>query len=262
MVFCPLFQRSEPPAYTPRPATPPKSPIMDLSSLDGPPLVASRVLITPPDPFTPRIHEEPPTPQGAADTYHFVRSKPLPARPVSADPVPSQRQRTRPNPGYSSASTDALRNEIRLRRAPARRGRRSPSEDLLPHDTLARDERSQSPRSSPDPEAEPVHRRARSCSPLVWNEIEGMWLVEGPSPLEFDFSSSRSRNSRPPRHQMSLIVPEGEPTNVYHDGLGETPSPPSYDSHEFTASHVMRVRESMTSRWVSVARRMHNLSSG
>lgn len=235
---------------------------MDLSSLDGPPVVASRVLVTPPDPMTPRIHEEPPTPQGTADAYHFARSKPLPARPVSADPIPPRRQRTQPTSRYPGYSADVLSNETRLRRAPARRGRRSPTEDLLPNDIPARDERSQSPCSSPDPEAEPIHQRARSCSPLIWNEAEGMWLVEGPSPLEFASSSIRPRNSRPPRHQMSSNTPDVDFDDSNHDGLRETPSPPSYDSHEFTPSHVMRIRDGMASRWGAVARRMQNLSSG
>ncbi|KAJ5183527.1 hypothetical protein N7492_001143 [Penicillium capsulatum] len=230
MVFCPLFQRSEPPTYTPRPATPPKLPIMDLSSLDGPPLIASRVLITPSDPMTSRIHEEPPTPQGAADAYHFARSKPLPARPVSADPPAG--------------------------------GRRSPSEDLLPGDLPARDNRdnrSQSPHHSPDLEAEPVPRRTRSCSPLVWSEEESMWVVEGPVPV--DFASSRPRHSRPPQPPTASHTPE-RARDIFTDEFESVECPPSYDSHAFTPSHVMRMREGVASRWGAVAHRVQHSRPG
>ncbi|KAJ6129801.1 hypothetical protein N7512_002581 [Penicillium capsulatum] len=235
---------------------------MDLSSLDGPPLIASRVLITPSDPMTSRIHEEPPTPQGAADAYHFARSKPLPARPVSADPVPSRQQHHRPSSPYHRGHPDALSNENHLRRAPARRGRRSPSEDLLPGDLPARDNRdnrSQSPHHSPDLEAEPVPRRTRSCSPLVWSEEESMWVVEGPVPV--DFASSRPRHSRPPQPPTASHTPE-RARDIFTDEFESVECPPSYDSHAFTPSHVMRMREGVASRWGAVAHRVQHSRPG
>ena len=283
-MLCSFFQRSTPapPSYTPRPATPPKSaPIMDLSSLDGPPIIASRVLVPPLDPSTPGIHEEHPTPQGAADAYHFERSKPLPERPGRPH-RPEIRERINPvRPGspiyplsvaswlessqpdltepVSPVAAAAPRSDGHLRRAPARRGRKSPTEELFPQDIQPRDRRSQSPRGCNDLYVEPAHRRARSCSPLVWSDAEEMWVVEGPGPLEF--AASEERTSRPPRHQPSGYLDREfvRQDSDFSNRSGDLP-PPSYESHEFSPSHVMRMREGMASRWTAVARRVQNFN--
>ncbi|KAJ5713692.1 uncharacterized protein N7483_010873 [Penicillium malachiteum] len=129
---------------------------MDLSSLDGPPILdqkSAHVSSTPilvdyssldgprisdwmtftPDPTLPRIHQEKPTPQSEA--HYYILSKPLPPRPASADPSTSRQLRRKPVPPpdktQSSSEEVVPQNTSNLKRAPARRGRVSPTEEMI-----------------------------------------------------------------------------------------------------------------------------------
>ncbi|GLI78068.1 hypothetical protein PoHVEF18_006367 [Penicillium ochrochloron] len=272
MLFCSLFKRSQFASSRQR-RRDSKLPLMDLSSLEGPPLADPdpRVIVPGPvDNIFPRIQQEPPTPESPSHyySYHTLYTKPLPPRPASADPL-DLRQLRHPisNNRMASSHTDPSLSDSNLRRMPAQRGRRSYSNELRPGDGIAaadpvRDVRSRSPSVNPYLYTEcRVPRRPRSA-PLVWSEEEELWVVTGGSA-----SSERppTRHSRPPRLETHLSEPSlrsEDPVDedLDHDALLP---PPSYDSHGFSHTHVVRQqRGGPESRWGAVARRLHDLSNG
>lgn len=268
-LFCSLFKRSQLASSRKRQHDS-KLPLMDLSSLEGPPLADPRVNV-PADSTFPRIEEEPPTPETPSHyhTYFNLYTKPLPPRPASADPLDLRQSRhSRSDIHTAGSSTDPFRSDSDLRRVPAQRGRRSTSNELRPGEGITgtepvREARSRSPPANLYLYAEcRVPRRPRSA-PLVWLEDEELWVVTGSST-----SSQRppTRPSRPARLETHMSEPlrRSEPLldeelDVDHSALSP---PPSYDSHGFSHTHVVQQQRGVESRWGAVARRMHNLSNG
>ncbi|KAJ5157331.1 uncharacterized protein N7482_008431 [Penicillium canariense] len=219
---------------------------MDLSSLEGPPLA---------DFTAPRI-QEPQSPQAGA---HYDLSKLLPARTASADPTAPGQLRQRLSHSQASGSTNPFWNDGPLRRTPAQKGRRCPSNELLPGRNTGtdpvREPRPRSPSVNPYQYTEcRVPRRSRSA-PLIWLENEELWVVTDGWPA----SRSPTRRSQPPRLEISTAERGTMPVDDDLDRLAVSP-PPSYDSHCFRPAHVTRQQHGMESRWGAVARRMHNLS--
>ncbi|KAJ5587035.1 uncharacterized protein N7459_002800 [Penicillium hispanicum] len=249
--FCSLLHKSQPPVAG-NPKINMETPLMDLSSLEGPPVVNPRLDI-PQDPTIIRVQEEPPTPQSAADARHFILSKPLPSRPASADPCPSRQPNLRPENTRLNTSAGISHVDCHLRRAPARRGRQNSVDDMLFDEAPGEAH----PRPSDyfiSASHEPQLWRSRSCSPLIWVEEEGMWVVADSPPSETISQTSTSRPSL--RLHTWMTRPwERQSHRSDHD-------PPPYDSHAFRPP-AMRRGNGVMSRWTAVGRRMHNtLSAG
>ncbi|KAJ5678982.1 hypothetical protein N7462_007226 [Penicillium macrosclerotiorum] len=261
---------------------------MDLSSLEGPPIVDTRAGIQSRSTPIPHIQEEPPTPQGG--THFNLYSKPLPPRPASADPLfarPLHRHSIESHP--SSSSCARQENDGSLRRTYTQSGQRdSPSERLLRVNTVhsahpanlidpARYARSRSPplHIPTQPTASTLPRRTRSCCTLVWLEDEELWAVTNPT--DSPTSPPARRHCPPVRVQAPLAQRPAElPSSRHQDDaqvslyanhaipmspVSPLSPPPSYDSHRFSPTHVMRQRQRSTSGWGAVARRVHNLSN-
>ncbi|KAJ6102227.1 hypothetical protein N7486_004654 [Penicillium sp. IBT 16267x] len=287
MPFCALLQRC--PLGVQKYLARPGPPMMDLSSLDGPPIFDTRNTITsgpidfssldgglvipdsvadlPPNPTVPCIHEEPPIPQTDAQ-YHLL-SKPLPPRPASTDSSPS-RQRRRVIRRQASLDDDRSTNaSINLTRAPARRGRMSPSEEMQSTEEDTDDDHSRQTRQILTTPTAPQPRRLHTCDPLVWLEEEGLWEFPNRWPSRAHSSSQRSQRSfsRRSRSRSSAstvfsAIPDGWPMHMHHgwppnqsdtvhvhtdSALGE--SPPSYDSHAFSPTYVMRMQDGPLLGW-------------
>ena len=110
MHFCPCLRKlhttsSKPPKFD--------IPLMDLSSLEGPPIDNPRLRV-PPNPTNPRIHIHSPPPD--TSITNILVWKPLPPAPTSTDNA-SQRQYQRRNDWPSGPSLDP-----NLRQSPAHRG--------------------------------------------------------------------------------------------------------------------------------------------
>lgn len=268
MLFCSLFKRSQLASSHQRQRDS-TIPLMDLSSLAGPPLADPRANI-PINSTFPRIEEEPPTPETPSHyhSYFNLYTKPLPPRPASADPLdlrPSQHPRSNIHIVNSYTDPGPSRSDSHLRRMPAQRGRRRPSNELRPGDGISaadpvREVRSRSPPVNPYLYTEcRVPRRPRSA-PLVWSEEEELWVVTGGSA-----SSPRPqiRHDRPPRletHMSEPFLSSGDNVDEEFNRSALSP-PPSYDSHGFSHTHVVLQQRGAESRWGAVARRMHNFSN-
>lgn len=267
MLFCSLFKRSHS-ASSRRRRRDINLPLMDLSLLVGPPLVDSRVIVPSHSTF-PRIQEEPPTPVPGVHyhDYHNLYTKPLPPRPASVDPSDLRQLRQSRSDNHNVGSqTNPSSSDRHLRRMPAQRGRRNTSNDLQLSDGIAaadpvRDARSRSPPMNPYLYTEcRVPRRPQSV-PLVWLDEEELWVIAGgsqPSPWP------PIQQSRPPRLETHLSEPSWRGEVPDEDDIGPSPlsPPPSYDSHGFSHTHVMRQQRGSESRWSAVARRVHDSSNG
>ncbi|KAJ5746365.1 hypothetical protein N7520_011547 [Penicillium odoratum] len=286
MPFCALLQRC--PLGIQKYLARPGPPMMDLSSLDGPPIfdtrnaissgpidfssldggpvIADPVIFLPPNPTVSCIHEEPPTPQTDAQ-YHLL-SKPLPPRP-STD---SSWQRARVVRRTSNADDDATNA---LGRAPVRRRQASPSEDISLVDEYNHDRSRPAIQVLTNPAASQP-RRSHSCDPLVWLEEEGLWEIPSRWPSRTTVPSQHSQRSRR-RSSVSTVfsaIPDGWPIHMHHgwpphqfdtvrvhidSALGELP--PSYDSHAFSPTYVMRMQDGPLAGWSAVSRRVTNVSA-
>ncbi|KAJ5106659.1 hypothetical protein N7456_003334 [Penicillium angulare] len=282
MPFCALLQRRHPGLRLAKSRSGP--PMMDLSSLDGPPLLDRRNTVQhvpslidhssldgppilnssseihlPSDPTIPPIPEEAPDPQ--SDAHYFLLSKPLPPRPATADPCSSQQIPRKPVRLHLDTTTDhdkATKSSGSLRRAPARRGRVSPPEELIlmqeyfhggPSQPQSQSQ-SQSPISSSPPLASPQPKRSHTCDPLSWLQEEGLWEVPRRWPSRISNPSYRSL-SRSSMSTFSTAIPDGwvhqlnqvQSVNLrVHTDSAQGLSPPSYDSHAFSPTYVMRMQ--------------------
>lgn len=256
-----------PPIFDPR-NTITSGPI-DFSSLDGGPVIADSVAFLPPNPIIPCIHK-PPTPQTDAQ-YHLL-SKPLPPRPASTDSSPS-RQHRRIIRRQASLDDDNSTTNTNFRRAPARRGRVSPGEEMNTADEDTDDDFSRPTCQALSTPAAPQPRRSHTCDPLVWLEEEGLWEIpsrwpsRGPSRAPVPSQRSQQSCSRRSRSRSSAstvfsAIPDGWPMHMHHgwpsnqsdavrvhidSTLGE--SPPSYDSHAFSPTYVMRMQDGPLLGW-------------
>ncbi|OQE25431.1 hypothetical protein PENSTE_c006G06029 [Penicillium steckii] len=230
--------------------------LMDLSSLEGPPIEDSRIVRS--SHRNTRIDVEPPTPDNNTHPSRLWQS--LPPRPSSTDPEaspsslwprPLQLSSNNRSPNHRSQSS---LSEGQLRRAPAQRGRRTPSPDIdmdidlhmeLPIEPRA-PALSQRPRS-PVPDPVPLfnidtdvqspsrqssrNQRARSCCQLDWRESEQRWVVLEPFPQPEEPLWDQSRTPGSPLDRMP--VPEGYP-GFYGRELDWVDLPPPYESHGFS----------------------------
>jgi hypothetical protein len=173
---------------------------MDLSSLEGPQMVNPKCIIQP-DTTAARIR-----PNSRVPT-HILFSKPLPPRPASTD-VTLSRQRRTIQPKWPSESPAI---DHSLKRAPARRGRRTPSDEAFP-DCDPRNEHHIPSHTPRDLQTSPQPRRSRSCMPtnLIWLEEEEQWIVGGR-----DIVNTHERFQDNPAPSQSPISPIS-PLSPFH----------------------------------------------
>ncbi|KAJ5130871.1 uncharacterized protein N7515_006910 [Penicillium bovifimosum] len=233
----------------PRHPSDPHPPLMDLSSLEGPP-IADPPFILSPDTTSPRITTPSPTPT------HILRSKPLPPRPVSRNVTPSQHQHRRheqpsecPNPDGNS------------RQMPARKPTNSPSEELAPDCDPRHEHESSSTQSSPRP------RQPRPCVPLTWLEDEKKWVVGEAHPpttrdprFEHAASSALSpvspMSSCSPCYDMIRRLDEHIAYNNYLYQEGVPNHSPAFNSHRFHQGYGTALGNERVARWVAMTQRM------
>lgn len=334
MPFCALLQRYGPVLHRSRPGQPA---IMDLSSLDGPPILDRSNTVhdipqasgsTPidfssldgPPAAAPNANANdllsPETVVPAAgqrlsqpDSYshYYIFSKPLPPRPASADSSqPSQEPRCgrKKSRLHLDADESTSQNASHLRRSPARRGRVSPNEEILIMEEFlngdnastssshSRSNSNSTPIPNPNPNsnsqeadeasteesdlvapmAAPTPKRAHTCDPLVWMEEEGLWEVPHRWPSRVTLPTSARSLSRSSMSTAFSAIPDGwfhqaglpavtsDTVRVHIDSaLGE--SPPSYDSHAFSPTYVMRMQDGPFPGWASVSRCVRNVSA-
>jgi hypothetical protein len=238
MHLCPCLRKlcttfSKPPQFD--------VPIMDLSSLEGPPIENPRFSVSP-NPTNPRIHIHSPPPD--TSITNILVWKPLPPTPASTHPTP-QWQYQRRSDWLSGPSLDP-----NLRRSPAHRGRRSPSpsQELFP-DYHPRQERPSSSLTPANFRSNSLPRRPQTCQPLVWLEDEQYWII-GDRPRTPD-PQTRNRprssgsspispiSSRSPFHLDSSFSPISPRVSVDH----QVDQPPHYGSHRYGSTPATRLRD-------------------
>ncbi|CAL5867410.1 uncharacterized protein PFLUO_LOCUS1629 [Penicillium psychrofluorescens] len=257
---------------------------MDLSSLEGPPLPdpqeEEEEFLPPYPPELRALELSPPSPS----TRHLIPSPLQPRRTeteTTEDPVsPLQEQRRQRNHAEGN-----LKEGNNLRRALAKRGRRSPDQLQL-HITPAEEQQLQ-PQPQPQPKPQPQHqypepsprhapnssrpgrRRSKPSHRLVWREEEQLWIVAAPLPeTQPDREVSRAASapsplasllpsfSRSPVSPMTPQFPQHQQNRRICDNRVLGDMPPAYESHRFgPTTHT-------TSRWAAVTRRIPGLSVG
>jgi hypothetical protein len=249
MHFCSSHQRAS--TEPPRLPTDPDPPLMDLSSLEGPPIVDSTFIVSP-DTTNPRITTPSPT------STHILRSKPLPPRPASTDVIPSQNQnRNRRHERPSDRST----TNGNLRRMPARTPMNNPPEELSPDCDPSFEHDSSLTQSSPRP------RQQRPCLPLTWLEDEKQWVVgEAHRPstrdsrVEHAASSALSPvspiSSCSPCYDMIRRLDEHIAYNNYLYREGVPNHSPAYNAHRFHPGYGTALGNERVARWVAMTQRM------
>lgn len=232
----------------------PKAPLMDLSSLEGPPIEDNRLVSTPHS-LIPRIREEPATPNS---TPPGLLWKPLPPRPASAEPQ-SSRQRRGPAIPPGDAHIDPFQHDPNLRRVPAQRTRRAGPEEEDSPDHPSPNERSRSPEHTPHSPSERPRLRSHSSGPLIWLEDEEQWVVSHASsrsahpPVTRLPSRLRNATTRPIRRYTDLS--DLDVSDVSDDDLERLEYPPDYESHQFSPTYVQRYTYGPASRPRASARR-------
>ena len=227
-------------------------PLMDLSSLEGAPIVNPKFIV-PPDPTTPRIRTQ------SRASVQYLFSKPLPPRPASTDGISPTQNRS----PLQDWPIDLSTIDGDLRRVATRRRTRPPPDEVSPDcDPRGRDMR---PRIQHIPRP-PV--RPRSCVPLTWLEDEKKWMVgeaympraHDSRPLD-DIASYRSPVSpvspiSPWQDMFQRLDDHIEYNNrLCRENLLRQTS--SYDAHRFNQTHDPDLGDDRVSRWVATARRMH-----
>ncbi|KAJ5834440.1 hypothetical protein N7447_000466 [Penicillium robsamsonii] len=248
MVFCPSQRRASEP---PKPPSDLNSPLMDLSSLEGAPMVNPKFIV-PPD-TTPHIHTD-------SRSIQYLLSKPLPARPASTDPISPRQQSNGLHDWPPNRSTIGGN----LRRASARRRTRDLSNQLSPNRDPQYDVR---PRiqHTPHPPTRP-----RSCVPLTWLEDEKKWIVgeiymppTHETRTQDDIASTRSAVS--PISPISPITPWQDVFQHldehidYNNRLCQEnllSPPPPYGRHSFGRTNETYLDDRVSS-WVAATRRIH-----
>ncbi|KAJ5084525.1 hypothetical protein NUU61_009104 [Penicillium alfredii] len=266
-----------------------KTPAMDLSSLEGPPMLDPRYIV-PPAEETSRVPYHPPSPSPSPSSSSFAQAnqnlrpypKPLPPQPARTRSIsqrhPAHRHASRP----SNGSSDLSRRGGALQRTPAQRGRRSLSEELQFGELPAAQEQGQHQQREHAPLETPISpcstlpfspcttlpfspcspqntaaRRVSTASSLVWLDNEERWMVAADSaPL----SRRQTRDS----HQLPLCLPTLSDHRLLErsdDDLEREEHPPTYESHEFSPTHVFRLNNDVWG-WSAMARRVRQLSTG
>ncbi|KAJ5406802.1 hypothetical protein N7465_008086 [Penicillium sp. CMV-2018d] len=252
MRFCPFQRRA---SEHPKPPSDLDYPLMDLSSLEGTPMVNPKFIV-PPD-TTPRIHT-----QSRASTQHLL-STPLPPRPASTDAIsPTQHCNGLQNWPANRSTIDG-----NIRRASARRCTSNPPCELSPN-CDPQYEYEMLPRIQHIPHP-PV--RSRSCVPLTWLEDEKKWIVgeiymprTHDSRPQDDTASCRSPVS--PISPISPITPWQDVFQHLDEHIDHnnrlcrenllSQSPP-HDGRRLSQTYDTALRDDRVSNWVETARRMH-----
>lgn len=253
MRFCQSQRRA---SEHPKPPSDLEYPLMDLSSLEGSPMVNPKFII-PPDMSPPRIHT-----QLRASSQHLP-STPLPPRPASTDAIsPTQHCN-----GLQDWSVNRSTVDGNITRTSPRRRTSNPSDELSPNcDPQYEYEMPPRMQHTPHP---PV--RPRSCVPLTWIEAEKKWIVG-------EIYMPRTHDSRPqddtafcrsPVSPISPISPITPWQNVfqcldehidYNNRLCREnllrQSPP-HDERRLGQTHDTALRNDRVSNWVATARRIH-----
>ncbi|CAG7950711.1 unnamed protein product [Penicillium nalgiovense] len=249
MLFCLSQRRAREPL---KPPSDLDYPLMDLSSLEGAPIINPKFIV-PPDTTTPRIRTQ------SRASIQYLFSKPLPPRPASTDGISPTQHRS----PLQDWPLDLSTIDGNLQRASARRRTRAPPDEVFPDcDPRGREVR---PRIQHIPHP-PV--RPRSCVPLTWLEDEKKWMVgeiymprtHDPRPQD-DIASSRSPVSpispiSPWQDMFQRLDAHIEYNNrlCRENLLRQTPS---YDGHRSSQTHDPDLGDDRVSKWVATARRMH-----
>lgn len=250
MRFCPFQRRA---SEHLKPPSDYDYPLMDLSSLEGAPMVNPRFII-PPDMTPPRIHT-----QSRASGQHLL-SEPLPPRPASTDVISPIQHYNGPQDWSANRSTIGGN----IRRTSPRRRTSNPSDGL-------------SPNCDPQYEYEMTPRiqqishppvRPRSCVTLTWIEAEKKWIV-GEIYMPRTHDSRPQDDTAPCRSPVSPISPISPWQNGfqrldehihYNNRLCRenllSQSPP-HDGRRLGQTHDAASRNDRVSNWVATARRMH-----
>ncbi|KAJ5184754.1 hypothetical protein N7491_007377 [Penicillium cf. griseofulvum] len=252
MLFCPSQRRASEPPKPP----PDLDPLMDLSSLEGAPMVNPKFIV-PPDPHLPHIQAN------SRASIQYLLAKPLPARPALTDAISPTQHCNGLHDWQPNRSTIGGN----LRRASARRRTRHPLDELSPnHDP--QDEREV--RSRLQISHHPV--RSRSCVPLTWLEDEKKWIVgEIYAPPTHDSRSQDDiASAQSPVSPISPISPYTPWQDIFQQ-LDEhiefnnrlsrenlLSQPPPYNRDNFGQTHDTDLRDDRVARWVANTRRMHD----
>lgn len=214
-------------------------PLMDLSSLEGPP-IDDQTNVRTPHSIIHRLRVDNATPHNTPPNLLW---KPLPPRPASAEPTLSRPQEHRRPAAHPTGNDGPSRRDNNLRRAAAHRGRHT-EEDEPEHNRVSPDyERSRS--TSTIIQRQTDQPRSRSSDTLVWLEDAEQWAAVG---------SSAARSSHPQIHRLPTRLRNATtPLYVRHpddndDDLERRDHPPDYESHCFSPTHVMRLTFGPASR--------------
>lgn len=253
MRFCPFQRRA---SEHPIPPSDLDYPLMDLSSLEGAPMVNPKFII-PPDMTPPRIHTQ------SRASNQYLPSNPLPPRPASTDAISP----THHCNGLQDWSANRSTIDGNIRRTSPRRRTSNPPDELSPN-CDPQYEYEMPPRIQPISHP-PV--RPRSCVPLTWIEAEKKWIVG-------EIYMPRTHDSRPqddpascrsPVSPISPISPITPWQDVfqridehidYNNRLCRenllSQSPP-HDGRRLSQAHYTALRNDRVSNWVATTRRMH-----
>lgn len=232
----------------PKPPSDLDYPLMDLSSLEGTPMVNPNFIVLA-DTIPPRIHT-----QSRAPIQHLL-PKPLPPRPASTDPIlPTQHYNRLQEwpPNYSTIDGN-------IRRASARRHTSNPPDELSPNcDPQYEYEMFPRIQHIPHPPVGP-----RSCVPLTWLEDEKKWIVG-------EIYRPRTYDSRPRDDTASCQSPVSPISPIstitpWQDVFQRLDQHIDYNNR-LCRENLLRqspphdgrsLRDDRVSNWVGTARRMH-----
>ncbi|KAJ5551381.1 hypothetical protein N7535_000670 [Penicillium sp. DV-2018c] len=249
MHFCSFHQRASP--GPPRSPSDPHPPLMDLSSLGGPPIADSPFIVSP-DTTPPRTTTPLPS------SSHILHSKPLPPRPPSRNVTPSQHRNRR-----HEQPSEHPRTHSNSRQTSAHRSTNRTSEDLAPDCDPRLEHGSSSTQSSPRP------RQPRPCAPLTWLEDEKKWVVgeaHPPSTRDRDhpfehaasstFSPVSPMTSCSPCYDMIRRLDEHIAYNDYLYQEGVPNHSPAFNSHRFHPGYGTAQGNERVARWVAMTQMM------
>ena len=222
----------------PKPRRPPR-PLVDLSSLEGPPIDDRRDTSTR-NLTIPRIRVDHVVPSNAPRNLLW---KPLPPRPASTEPT-FQRQQPIPGRPYSQPNRSGthFRSDNIFTQSPAQQGRPIHIEEERQQSRLSsgsacpRSTRTIIPRQT-------QYSRSQSFDSIVWHESKGQWVVVDSSAAlspqsEIHCLPTRLRNATSP-------TPE---RHRDRDDEVKNHNPPDYESHGFSPDHVIRLTFGPASR--------------
>ncbi|KAJ5774412.1 hypothetical protein N7457_009308 [Penicillium paradoxum] len=224
-------------------------PLMDLSSLEGPPMVGSTFFVSSDIP-SPRIHTYTRSPT------RVLRPKSLTSIPASTNILSPQEHRNR-RPIWPSSHSIANGH---LGQKPGHTNRtdpRGPSPDCGPRYVR---ELSSSTQSQD-------RRQSQRCLPLTWLEDEKKWVVGEIYPSNTHDSQPQHDPypSRPPISPASPISPYRDMIQrldehiAYNNRLereGLLDQSPLYGGHGFTSAHRAALNDRVA-RWVAMTQGMH-----